>query len=119
MEQALGEMVDKFTIGIRKARMTGSNSELLDLGNTIAKKIGLEKVEFLFKICQICDANYAIWDLEKELRSDNEQNLYLKEVGRRALQIRDINKERIKASNNINELIGDDRRNVKVEHESE
>ena len=119
MEQTLGEMVDKFAIGIRKARVAGSNSELLDLGNAIAKKIGLEKAEFLFELCQACDVNYAIWDLEKELKSDNEELLYLAEIGRRALRIRDINKERIEVKNNINKLAGENSRDVKVDHASE
>lgn len=48
--------------------------------------------------------NAEIWTLEAEIR--NGSKMPIKEVGRRALAIRDKNKDRVKIKNEIKELLG-------------
>lgn len=55
----------------------------------------------------LCKVNSEIWDLEAAIRQGKEGELGLEEVGRRALAIRDKNKERIAIKNNISECVGD------------
>jgi len=62
-----------------------------------------------------------IWLLESDIRQGKEKELGLEEVGRRALAIRDLNKQRIAYKNAINESF--DKKNalkeIKVNHRSE
>jgi hypothetical protein len=67
-------------------------------------------------IADIIEANTRIWILESDIR--NGKDMPLEEVGRRALQIRDINRMRIEAKNKINEIFGD-YQEIKVNHASE
>ena len=50
----------------------------------------------------LIEINSRIWNLEADIRSGKEKKLGLKEVGRRAIQIRDINEQRVKTKNEIN-----------------
>lgn len=119
MKQSLGEMIDRLTIEVRKSRILGTEKTLIPLAREIASSIGLKEPMLLLAICRACDVNYSIWDLEKELKSDNEKELYLKEIGRRALLIRETNKQRISIKNSINKFVGETSREEKIDHGSE
>ena len=62
--------------------------------------------------------NLKIWHLESAIREGQEEGLGLEEVGRRALQIRDLNKERIALKNALNEPTGEIFKDAKVNHVS-
>ena len=53
---------------------------------------------------QLYEVNRRIWDLESDIRKGKEGELGLEEVGRRAIMIRDFNKERINIKNTINTI---------------
>lgn len=55
---------------------------------------------------ELYDVNGRIWDLEADIRKGKENELGLSEVGRRALAIRDLNRERIAIKNRIAEECG-------------
>lgn len=62
--------------------------------------------------------NEAIWDLESAVRQgklDKDEA----EVGRRAINIRNYNKERVSLKNNLNELVGEGFQDIKKDHISE
>lgn len=63
--------------------------------------------------------NLRIALLESDIRSAKEGTLGLEEVGRRALQIRDLNRERVALKNALNEFDPASFREVKVAHASE
>lgn len=65
------------------------------------------------------EANGKCWDLEAAIRQGRDAELGLEEVGRRAIQLRDLNKIRIAAKNRIAEECGMDFFEVKVDHASE
>ena len=63
--------------------------------------------------------NLKIWHLEDKIRDSKEKELGLEEVGRRALQIRDYNSERIAVKNAINEFAKQGFTEIKIDHASE
>ncbi len=52
-------------------------------------------------MAQLYEVNGKIWDLEADIRKGKEGELGLEEVGRRALAIRDLNRQRIEIKNLI------------------
>jgi len=64
--------------------------------------------------------NMKIWNLESEIRECKDEELGLEEIGRRALMIRDLNRERISLKNEINRLHDNENyfKEVKVRHVS-
>jgi hypothetical protein len=65
------------------------------------------------------DIHNAIWELEKELKSGQEHNLSLEEIGRRAIEIRNFNHQRIDLKNQMAEKLNCPVREIKKEHASE
>jgi len=65
------------------------------------------------------EANGKCWDLEAAIRQGRDAELGLEEVGRRAIELRDLNKVRIAAKNRIAEECGMDFFEVKADHASE
>jgi hypothetical protein len=65
--------------------------------------------------------NHRIWELEADIRGGREDELVLEEVGRRAISIRNLNKERITIKNEINRRFDSDNywEEEKVNHRSE
>ena len=59
-----------------------------------------------------------IWNLENEIRKGGENKFTLEEIGRRALEIRDLNRRRIKYKNKINDMTRDFREH-KINHRSQ
>ena len=74
--------------------------------------------EMLQCFCDLIVVNNRIWALEADIRSGREKELGLEEVGRRALAIRDHNKERIRLRNAITSLVGIGYIETKVNHAS-
>ena len=69
-------------------------------------------------IDRLCISNIKISILEADIRQGKEKELGLEEVGRRALEIRDINKERVALKNALKEIFKDGFRDIKVNHRS-
>jgi len=57
-----------------------------------------------FLIVDLEHINGKIWDAEHAIRRGIDEQLGLEEIGRRALRIRDLNRERIALKNKITEL---------------
>jgi hypothetical protein len=69
-------------------------------------------------IDRLCIANIKISILEADIRKGKEAELGLEEVGRRALEIRDINRERVALKNELKRIFGDGFKDYKVNHGS-
>ena len=69
-------------------------------------------------IDRLCIANIKISILESDIRKGKEDELGLEEVGRRALQIRDINGERVALKNTLKDIFKDGFTDIKVKHRS-
>ena len=113
-----GEFFDRFTILVRKAKFSGDYQERVDEFVKILIENDLPG-EMIYNLCQLMMTNTDIWNLESEIRQGNELDLGLKEVGRRALNIRDENKRRIDVVNRLNAQFGDNRKETKHDHASQ
>ena len=69
-------------------------------------------------IDRLCIANIKISILESDIRKGKEDELGLEEVGRRSLQIRDINGESVALKNTLKDIFKDGFTDIKVKHRS-
>ncbi len=67
---------------------------------------------------RLYEVNGKIWDLEADIRKGKENELGLEEVGRRAIEIRKLNGERIKIKSEIVDKIGQGYKDIKINHAS-
>jgi hypothetical protein len=88
--------------------------ELQELNNEMKNYEGLEEY-----IDKLYDINGQIWDLESDIRKENEHILGLEEVGRRAIKIRNLNNIRIGYKNEINSKYNEGFIETKINHGSE
>ena len=88
-----GDILDRLSILILKTINGLDADELNEL------LLEFMKPEEAFAFIGLLKANSKIWKLESDIRNGKEMEL--EEVGRRALAIRDINKERIVLKNSV------------------
>jgi hypothetical protein len=69
-------------------------------------------------IDRLYELNGRIWDLEFDIRRGRDGELGLEEIGRRAIAIRGINKERVGVKNEIVVATGRGFRDIKMNHAS-
>ena len=122
MEMPLPEILDRMSIVKLKIERIGE-PQLKDEYAQYEKaledyaKVGIKmKKEWLDNLYKI---NAQIWDLESDIRKGKENELGLKEVGRRAILIRELNKKRIAVKNEIVEKTGIGFKDIKMNHASE
>ena len=111
------ELFDRLAIAELKFEKTQLNIEELEWYKTQCSR---------FDINLICDEysnlkeiHKQIWNLESELKSFKEHKLSLEELGKRAIQIRNLNHERIQYKNKIAKKLDCSVREIKSEHLSE
>lgn len=122
MEMPLPEILDRMSIVKLKIERIGEphlkkEYEEYEKALTEFRKKGVKINESWIK--RLHELNGKIWDLESDIRKGKERELGLEEVGRRAIMIRKINKERISVKNEIVEKTGLGFRDVKMNHASE
>lgn len=111
------ELFDRLVIAKIKWQRTGANALELEFYESQTQRYNLDLIQDL--LAQLTEVHNTIWDLEKELKSDTEQQLDLSEVGRRAVQIRNWNKKRIAIKNLIAEKLHDHVFEIKHDHLSQ
>lgn len=116
-EMPPGEFFDKFTILMQKAfhlKDEDFEKRVIDFV-AILNKNGLDG-KFIRLLCELQMFNVKIWHNESDLRKGGEGEFGMMEVGRRAILIRDFNKERIKRINKINEFFGEKYQDKRIDH---
>lgn len=111
------ELVDRLVIAKVKWKRTQLNKEELDwyqgqMSNFDISKISQELIE-------LGHIHNSIWNLEAELKSNQEQKLSLEEIGRRAIEIRNLNSQRVKLKNQMAEMLNCKVREIKKDHLSQ
>ncbi len=97
---SLGEIADRYSIIKLKSERTDVDCK--EEFNTLKNELNGD--EIYAYVDQLYEVNGRIWDLESDIRKGKEGELGLEEVGRRAIMIRDFNKERINIKNTINTI---------------
>ena len=97
---SLGEIADRYSIIKLKSERTDVDCK--EEFDTLKNELNGD--EIYTYVDQLYKVNGRIWDLESDIRKGKEGELGLEEVGRRAIMIRDFNKERINIKNTINTI---------------
>ena len=109
-----GDVFDRFSILILKAIHSTEIETIKDELSELLlefKVLNLKEAEVFLNLL---NTNNKIWDLESDIRQGKEKKLGLEEVGKRALAIRDLNKQRIALKNSISQY-----KEIKSDHASE
>ena len=107
MMYSLADLIDRFSILRLKIRLLPQDDKIqeeYDLFLSAINSFSDPRADDWIK--DMTAINERIWHLESDIRQGKEKKLGLLEVGRRALAIRDINKERIEYKNTITRLVG-------------
>jgi hypothetical protein len=103
------ELCDRLTIALLKAeRLSDDEIDKDGLTKQIAyytEGIDQTNPELEALINKLLDANKKMWDAEHAIRKGLDDDLGLEEIGRRAINIRDYNRERVAIKNDIADLV--------------
>ncbi len=114
MEMSPGEIADRYTIlRMKAAKAPQLMTELSRYSEEIVR-LNIMRIWPLLLI--LMEMNAKIWMLEADIRNGKE--MPLEEVGRRALAIRDLNKNRVIAKAEIDKLFNATP-DVKIDHASQ
>lgn len=111
------ELVDRLAIAEIKFERTSANAEELAWYKQQIEHLDLESVKS--SLIQLKFIHNSIWDLESDLKSGLEHKHSLEEIGRRAIEIRNLNNQRIKLKNAMAEQLNCTVREIKVDHLSQ
>jgi hypothetical protein len=134
MEYFLDDLIDRISIlSVKKCKAFGLEKKEFDtldvweelLWEAVIKKMYEKVASFELKMTMVfdwrrrlVDVHNRIWDLEADIRAGKEGEIGLEEVGKRAIQIRDLNRERVAIRNEIVEMVGEGFKDIKVNHGS-
>lgn len=119
MKMPISEICDRYSIAIlKKKRAAADNDE--EIHNLRTEIESYQRVGNLIYnyIDQLVEINGRIWDLESDIRRGREGELGLEEVGKRALHIRDLNKQRVKCKNELVDIFNEGYKDIKINHAS-
>lgn len=122
MKMSIGEVANGFTILRLKKERTDLNVDReLELYKKELKEEykAYENIVLNINLKILEDINGKIWDLESDIRKGKEDELGLKEVGKRALRIRNLNSQRIEIKNSLNKYFEEGFEEIKKDHASE
>jgi len=111
------ELIDRYAIALVKFEKTNANPDELKFYVEQLQHIPQDIVESYAQ--ELVKIHKEIWSLESELKTFNEQNLSLEEIGRRAIIIRNWNAKRIEIKNKFAVAVNCTVKEVKVSHLSQ
>jgi uncharacterized protein YxjI len=106
----IAELCDRLTIAqLKLERLSDDEINKSELQKQIEYyESGVDtKNKVLVKlVLDLHEINGEMWDAEYAIRKGLDEDLGLKEIGRRALKIRDLNRVRVKVKNEITDVVG-------------
>lgn len=111
------ELVDRLAIAEIKWQRTQANAPELEWYQQQISYLDVDSIRV--ELDQLKAIHNAIWELEKELKTGQEQLLPLEEIGRRAIEIRNLNNQRIQLKNKMAQVLGCSVREIKHDHSSQ
>jgi hypothetical protein len=108
----VGEFIDRFTVDLLyvlntdEAGLPTAFEELNNFLDSLTHPV-LPEVRSSVKglVLKLLALNSRIWGLESTIRMGSDCKLPLEEVGRRTIEIRDLNRQRVSVKNQIAKLI--------------
>jgi hypothetical protein len=117
-----GDIVDRLCIAQLKAERIGTpetKKEFREFWEGLFTHILIHpSIDWWEIVNRLYNIHKSIWDLEADIRQAKLDN-DVKEVGWRALHIRDYNKLRVELKNHLNRLVGEGFIDIKKDHASE
>lgn len=120
MRYPLSDLLDRISITRLKKQRTGQQTRILQhytLMQSLEKDYDTD-INVNKYIQRLYQVNGRIWDLQSDIRQEKEEQLGLQQVGRRAIKIRQINKQRIDIKNQVTKILGIGFPDIKVNHGS-
>ena len=117
MKMPLSEILDRYTITKLKSERTNENvsEELKTYQAEIDKPIYSEKSNQIISfIDRLYEINGQLWDTEKDIR--NGVDMPLKEVGRLALKVRDLNCKRNEIKGEVVDIFAEGFKEIKINY---
>ena len=111
------ELVDRLTIAEIKWQRTHANQDELEWYQEQMQNFDISLIAQNMQ--QLRNIHNSIWELETELKSGQEHKLSLEEIGRRAIEIRNLNNKRIQLKNQMAKTLNCSVREIKKDHVSE
>ena len=105
----IGEFIDRISILTHKVQKIGEECypEFVKLVEELLFKTPVEGFEEIIKsFRELYIINGKIWTLESDLRKGKERKLGLREIGKRAIQIRNWNNKRMAEQNRLIRVFG-------------
>lgn len=103
------ELCDRLTIAeLKKKNLPDSEINKEQLQKQIeyyAKGIDPYDINLRNLIFDLSEVNAKMWEAEHAIRKGLDEKLGLEEIGRRAIRIRNLNKQRVAIKNEITELV--------------
>jgi hypothetical protein len=109
-----GDIFDRLSILILKITHNVEIEIIKDELSELLLEFEVSNLKEAESFINLLNTNKNIWNLESDIRQGKENELGLEEVGRRALAIRDFNKQRIAFKNSISQ-----NQEIKINHLSE
>jgi hypothetical protein len=114
------EVADRYTIALLKIqRLDASEIDVDEMQRQIdyyKQGLDLDCQELASLVDKLYHINGLMWDAEYAIRNGQDENLGLDEIGRRAINIRDLNRKRMKIKNDIIDLTGDGFKDAKMNY---
>lgn len=112
-------VLDNYCIALLKLANTGDENYKKVIRDCVAEfdNYSVKDREFLDEAgTQLLNIHSQIWETEGAIRRAEEENLGLEEVGRRALKVRDLNRERQNVRALVIEYFGEGVKDVKCNY---
>jgi hypothetical protein len=112
------ELVDRYTIARVKYKKTnGANSAELAFYQSQIDQLPISQIKDNLE--ELENIHFRIWNLEDDFKKCRLAGVDLAEIGRRALEIRDLNNYRVCYKNAIAAILNDPVREIKQDHVSQ
>jgi hypothetical protein len=111
------ELFDRLAIAEIKWQRSQKNKPELDWYRDQVVGLDFGLIQDLYT--QLVSIHNDIWNKESELKSGRDHELSLEEIGRRALEIRNLNNQRIQLKNAMADRLGCSVREIKKDHLSQ
>lgn len=112
------ELVDRYTIArVKYEKTQGANRAELEFYQTEINKLDVELIKD--ELIELENIHRRIWAMEDDFKKCRLDGVDLSEIGRRALEIRDINNFRVQYKNSMAAKCNDAVREIKQDHTSE